>query len=65
MKELWERIARLEHTRGALRQALSAIRLDLLAQVERIDTFLDCTLPGAACGEDDRADSDPRKKENT
>ena len=62
MKELWQRIADLEHERGRLRQALADLRREHLAMVERIETFLDCTLPGAACGEDDRADSDPRKR---
>jgi hypothetical protein len=61
LQEQAKTIGLLQHERGLLRQALSALKIELLAQVRGIDAFIGAT-PPVANGEDDRADSDPPKK---
>ena len=61
LQEQAKTISLLQHERGLLRQALSSLKIELLAQVRGIDAFIGAT-PPVANGEDDRADSDPPKK---
>ena len=51
----------LQHQRGKLREALSDIEKELSALQKRIRLLLDEPVP--SCSEDDRADSDPRRRE--